>query len=191
LKRWEKHRLMDVLHVTPKVLADLFKTLSHEDQKEVLNRLDLNAEAIFLLVSKLHPAERNRFSEKVFQSITWRIFPWLIRLAKQVVKQNPQAGDEDLDRLINEEAKKSLEEYEAKFVELSLSQFKEARDPKPRNIERDDEIVRLRDEEDQSFGEIPRLLVRKNPSWRRKNGKPLTRDAVERVYRRRKGLGTE
>jgi hypothetical protein len=68
--------------------------------------------------------------------------------------------------------------------------LKEARDPKPRNRERDDEIVRLRDKQGKTFGEIPRLLLQKNPAWCGEGGKPLSRDTVEKAYSRRKGQGT-
>jgi hypothetical protein len=64
---------------------------------------------------------------------------------------------------------------------------KERRDPKRRNTERDDEIVRLRDVEKKAFGEIGKLLSQMNKEWRSKDGKQLTRDAVERAYYRRKG----
>lgn len=57
---------------------------------------------------------------------------------------------------------------------------------KPRNADRDKEIVRLHDEEGKSFGEIARLLCKKNASWCRKDGKQLSRDTVERAYHRQK-----
>jgi hypothetical protein len=58
------------------------------------------------------------------------------------------------------------------------------RNPKPRNIQRDREIVRLHDECKKSFGEIPRILAEQNPAWVGKNGKRLKRDTVERAYHR-------
>jgi len=64
--------------------------------------------------------------------------------------------------------------------------YKKTRDVKPRNEERDKEIVRLRDEEDKSFGQIPRALKAKNPKWVRPDGGPLTRDTVEKAYKRYK-----
>jgi hypothetical protein len=56
----------------------------------------------------------------------------------------------------------------------------------PEIIRRDTEIIRLRDKEKKTFGEIGRLLLVKNPAWSGKEGKPLSRAAVEKAYHRRK-----
>jgi hypothetical protein len=55
-----------------------------------------------------------------------------------------------------------------------------------RNRERDAEIVRLRDQEGHAFGKIGRLLVRKTLAWGGRDGRPLSRGAVEQAYRRAK-----
>jgi hypothetical protein len=52
-----------------------------------------------------------------------------------------------------------------------------------RNRERDLEIVRLHDEEDFTFGEIPAQLAR-HPEFAGKKGQLLSRKAVEQAYRR-------
>jgi hypothetical protein len=57
---------------------------------------------------------------------------------------------------------------------------------KPRNTERDAEIVRLRDQEKLSFGKIGYRLVKINSAWANKKGKPMSRDAVEKAYHRMK-----
>jgi hypothetical protein len=60
-----------------------------------------------------------------------------------------------------------------------LAQELKRRTPQPRNIERDIAIVRMRDEGELSFGQIAQSLSR--PTSKR-----LTRDAVERAYKRMK-----
>jgi hypothetical protein len=57
---------------------------------------------------------------------------------------------------------------------------------KPRNMDRDDTIIRLRDEEGLTFGEIPGRLKTINKKWAQKDGKSLKRKAVEKAYQRRK-----
>jgi hypothetical protein len=59
-----------------------------------------------------------------------------------------------------------------------------------RNAERDDEIIRLHDDEGKSFGQIGKLLILKNPKWCAKGGKQLTRKTVEKAYHRRKYMAT-
>src|SRR5262249_46754540 len=57
---------------------------------------------------------------------------------------------------------------------------------KPRKTARDDEIVRLRDEEKLNWGEIVQR-IRGNPDWcNGPHGKKVTRRAVQAAYRRRK-----
>jgi hypothetical protein len=58
--------------------------------------------------------------------------------------------------------------------------------PKPRNTDRDAEIVRLHDEEGLPFKKIPKALQGLNPAWANEKGEPLSKDAVERAYRRHK-----
>jgi hypothetical protein len=57
------------------------------------------------------------------------------------------------------------------------------RTPKPRNAERNAEIVRLRDECNKTFGQIGTELRKINPKWVGKNGKRLSYAAVEKAYR--------
>lgn len=57
---------------------------------------------------------------------------------------------------------------------------------KPRFADRDSQIVRLRDEENKSFGEIAILLRTLNSDWVGKEGKPMTADAVRKAYLRAK-----
>lgn len=181
---------MAIERLTARAVADLFRGLPPEGQKACLEQLNLKAEGLFLLLHKVSPQEQYRFTEMIFEETIWRAFPWLIRCAVDVVKQHPQASNEELYTFVNEATKRHIEEYQVDHTELAKARLKEERDPKPRNTERDDEIVRLRDDERKTFGEIPRLLIRKNSAWVGKDGKPLTRDATERAYRRRKGLGT-
>jgi hypothetical protein len=177
--------------ITPRAVANLFKLLPPEGQKEYLEQLRLTAEGLFLLLHQVSPQEQYRFTEMIFGEIIWKAFPWLVQHAIEVVKQHPQASNDELYTLINEATKRSVEAYQVTHTELAKAQLKEKRDPKPRKTDRDEAIVRLRDEEKKTFGEIPRLLLKLNPLWCGIGGKPMSRDAVEAAYRRRKGLGTK
>src|SRR5262249_43396383 len=75
----------------------------------------------------------------------------------------------------------NVDEFRFKLMRALL-----IRNPKPINKERDAEIVRLRDECDKTFGEIPRILKGLNPAWVRQDGSPMKRDAVEQAYHRQK-----
>jgi hypothetical protein len=74
-------------------------------------------------------------------------------------------------------------------IERAKEVAKEVRDhytPKPRMTERDDEIVRLRDEEQLSWKEI-RKKIRGDPRWAKgRNGKPISEGALRLAYNRHK-----
>jgi antirestriction protein ArdC len=55
---------------------------------------------------------------------------------------------------------------------------------RPKNEERNQEIVRLRDVDRLSFGKIGRKLMQANPAWVGTNGKPLSSDTVKQAYHR-------
>jgi hypothetical protein len=58
------------------------------------------------------------------------------------------------------------------------------RTPKARLADRDREIVRLRDERGLTFGQIARQLLKINPAWCSKHGKPISEAACRQAYRR-------
>jgi hypothetical protein len=78
------------------------------------------------------------------------------------------------------------EEFTKNVGAAAVCEYKKHREVRPRNGERDAEIVRLRDQEGKSFGIIGRCLCLRNSAWVGRNGEPLTRDAVEAAYRRKK-----
>jgi hypothetical protein len=60
----------------------------------------------------------------------------------------------------------------------------------PRNSKRDAAIVYLRDVDELTFGQIPRRLIVLNSKWTDRDGKPLSRKAVENAYHRFKSRPT-
>jgi hypothetical protein len=137
---------MAAVPLTPGAVADLFRGLSPEGQKACLEQLNLTAEAIFLLLHSLSPTERSQFTDMIFEEVIWQVFPWLTRHAITAVKQHPEASDEELYALVNEAARRSIEEYEASYTELAEAQLKEKRDRKsaPGTVRRNVEICDLR-----------------------------------------------
>ena len=72
---------------------------------------------------------------------------------------------------------------------IGKHEAKKSRDPKARYEERDDEIVRLKDEiksdgKHRTFGEVRQSIEKKWPTMQ--NGKPLTTAAVIGAYKRKK-----
>jgi hypothetical protein len=67
-----------------------------------------------------------------------------------------------------------------------LRKYKQSRDRKPSFPERDAEIVRMRDEEGLSFGQIAVRLKAKNPKWAKNDGSKLSYDAVRKAYESKK-----
>jgi hypothetical protein len=77
----------------------------------------------------------------------------------------------------------AIDESLREVDEHSEKNYKKARDAKPRNADRDMWIIRLRDEEHRTFGEIALKLRGINPDWS-KDGAPLPRDTIEKAYYR-------
>ena len=88
-------------------------------------------------------------------------------------------------------AEKEHSDQVDKFAEIlnELTSRMRSRNAGKRYQNRDDEIVRLYDVEDKTFGEIPAQLLLLNPKWCRNGGGPITRDAAEKAYHRRKEPG--
>jgi hypothetical protein len=126
---------------------DLFASLSGEDQQAFLRLLGQNgsAEVLFLIAHELSLSELGRFSEMIHQELMWQSFPLFVQEARRLALEQQQISDEEFDKLVNERVSERMAEYDQKIGKLERARLKEARDPKPQNRERDDEIVRLRD----------------------------------------------
>jgi hypothetical protein len=178
---------------TPEVLIELYALLSVESKHDFLKRLAriISAEGAFLVATELSKPELFRYSEMLRERFpSYAIQEVAMQLARDRADWTKDASDKEFADEIFAQAKRQLEEIGNAMADLGRDELKQERDPKPRNTDRDDEIVRLRDQEGKTFGEIPRLLLQQNSQWCRKGGKQLTRDTVEKAYRRRKGLGT-
>ena len=174
---------------TPKTLADFYAILTKDDKAVFLRLIGQGATAdqIHLLLKASSILEQGLFIHKIGDQIIPVLFPMMLDHAIECARKFPQAEKEELKKMVLSLVGKSEQAIE----DLTTARFKDAHYPKPRNTERDAEIVRLRDMEGKSFGQIPRLLIQKDQSWCGKNGRPMTRDAVERAYWRRKGQGTK
>lgn len=149
-----------------------------------------NPRVPLLIFTELSAYEQWQFSKVAFEQMTEQFLPLIVEAACKVMKEHPEVVGEEFQKMVELGVRDWVERTSREVGKLEQEKIKTARDAKPRNTERDDEIVRLRDDEDKTFGEIPRLLLQKNPSWSRKDGKPLKRDTVEKAYLRRKELGT-
>lgn len=178
--------------VTLSTIWDLYARLHDQDVDAFLRMLGERStvEAVQVIVQNLHPDQRARFRKLVIDPMFDAALPLMIREAIQIVRGRPDLTDDEVAALITEQAPQLLDATTQAVTEVERARLKAARDPKPRNTQRDCEIVRLHDQEGRTFGEIPRLLVQKDPSWAGRDGKPLARDTVEKAYHRRKGLGT-
>jgi hypothetical protein len=139
------------------------------------------------LIGSLPPAERQRLA---------------VLFRELVAEELPKWWDVALRELMTREGLCGY--FLRAFVDLGLSNFdvmcsaisdmakriesraKRQRDPKPRNVERDAAIVRLRDQEGLTFGKIAKRLKTLNPKWASEDGTPMKRDAVEKAYQRMK-----
>ncbi len=174
--------------VTPRALADLISMLPQDAKDEALQRLGSNSKSVevFLMYKTLPVVEQNIFTQTVIVATARALLPELLR--NMVDEAGGRLGP--LSKEDTEKAMDYVEKLTTTIQERERRELKIKRDPKPRKTTRDDEIVRLKDEEGKSFGEIPRLLPLINPKWAHKSGKQLTTDAVKKAYKRHKRLGT-
>lgn len=180
---------------TPVTLRDLYASLSRENKDiflKLIGALGSGREPM-LMIGELPVKERWRFNSIVWGSLIQTTLPILIKRAIEIVKKNPGIvnEDEEFARELEADVKQFVEHERDVVSEMVRQKIKEERDPKPRFEERDAEIVRLRDIENKTFGEIGRLLLLKNPEWSGRDGQPMSRDAVEKAYHRRRDMPTK
>jgi hypothetical protein len=132
---------------TARAVFDLYALLSDDDKRTFLKLLGQHctAEVPFLIVNELPLTERERHSEMIFKEI-WRIFPLMQREARALVRENPDVTDEEIDRRLNEQIKRVMEDYNRAIGELERAKLKDARDRKsdPETIKRYLELLDLR-----------------------------------------------
>ncbi|HTU88575.1 MAG TPA: hypothetical protein VMF69_00620 [Gemmataceae bacterium] len=174
---------MSIESVTPKAVFDLFALLSKEDKKEFLRLIGRcsTAEIPFLITSELPPSERERYSDMVNQQLISLIFPYLLRQARQLAREQPQLSDEEFDKMFDEQIKESMETYDQAIGELAIAKHKEQRDRKsdPEIVRRNMEICdkRKRDKKKWTLGRLARdyemrrqtivSILKDEEKWRR------------------------
>ena len=184
--------VVDMEPVTPQAILNLYARLPDADVDLLLHGLGQcsTAEALQVIIRGMPPTEQSRLMPLFVRPLVDAAMPRLIQAAVRISREHQVLPDDEVNALVAAEADRVMEAATHLVREQERARLKAARDPKPRNTERDDEIVRLHDQEGRTFGQIPRLLVRKNPSWAAKDGEPMSRDAVEKAYHRRKRPGT-
>jgi hypothetical protein len=114
----------------------------------------------------------------------------LVGIIKQVVQSSLTPGLSDpqqLDKALQHpDALAAIEQVLLDHENAAVSKYKKQRDAKTRNEARDKAIVRLRDEQHCTFGQIARDLPKINSTWVGANGKPLKYDTIQKAYQRMK-----
>jgi hypothetical protein len=177
---------------TPTTLRDLYLNLSKDDRDIFLRLIAAHCTGRepLMMLDELPRAELWKYNSMVFGTLIQTALPILLKNARELAKKNPSLSDEEFDRQLEAMVNDFVANERDVVSALVSEQNKEKRDAKPRNTDRDDEIVRLYDVEGKTFGEIPRMLILKNPLWCGKNGKPISRDAAEKAFHRRKNNPT-
>jgi hypothetical protein len=143
--------------------------------------MGVTAEDIFRIINQLPVQEMKKFSDMVNEQMLATYFPWLIQQARDVCRRHPDASDEELYSLINEESKRAIEVYEQTAGERAAAQLKQARDrkPDPETILRNVEICNLRKQNKKVWSlkklatkydvTVQRIaqILKKEPAWRR------------------------
>src|SRR5262249_11704882 len=103
---------MPIQECTPRAVAELFNTLSPEDQVKALSQMAVTADHVWRVLNQLPVLEKKAFSAQFFMESGWRVFPIVINFAIKVFRQNPNLSDEDLHKSINESLKQTLSALE-------------------------------------------------------------------------------
>lgn len=129
--------------------------------------------SLITLLPRLPLADRNHYFA-LFQKLAEAVpCPWFVPLNAQSLAHFAELG-----------IKQGIEN--AQRIAEAAEQVKDHYAPKPRMTARDDEVKRLRDQEQLDWDEILKR-IRSNPDWEKdQSGKKVTKRALMAAYQRRK-----
>jgi hypothetical protein len=162
---------------TPKAIFDLYALLPNEGKSIFLRLLSQNTtgEQALIFFEQLPVIERMKVDNSWNSNTIKSLFPKMLAVAYELFQHNPQVQKKEFMELVIN----SLAATQLTIERHVEAQLKQARDPKPRNVERDAEIIRLA-KEDKNSGEIHRAIKSR---W------PCTVGAVNQVIMRAKRDG--
>jgi hypothetical protein len=144
-------------------------------------RRDKTAERLLALFRSLPPAEQKRFWTALHKEPNTPVAEQVEIHIKAALEYSAEVGRETAElrvnrRLLKQAVTRAMEEGEK--LSAQLARYK----PPRRNTARNREIVRLRDDEECTWGEIRRALAC-HPQWSRmQGGKPITVAAIRAAY---------
>ena len=145
---------------TASALASLYALLTNQEKIDFLGRIGAHStvDGVLGFLRSLPPADLVKFNDSCGAKIAEDALPIMIRLAIDTVRDYPQATREQLYAHLEDRAKQQLETMVCEMSALALAEKKKTRDrkPDPFTMERDREIVRLRDAERRTFGDVAR-----------------------------------
>jgi hypothetical protein len=155
---------------------------------DVWREIVASYEKINELIKQLAPQERERLCQMLERLTAEGVIGWWATTLKGLTPE--QAADFD-SRFYKTMGFKFLEEtWHAikNALKATEERVKDHFTPKPRMTERDEEIVRMRDQEGLAWKGILKE-IRKNPAWDKGGrGKSLTVGVLKTAYTRRKKL---
>jgi hypothetical protein len=172
-----------VERVTPQGLLDIFWMLPNEERKEFLRLLGDSspADVPFLIALGLEKTEVARFVEMVYFQIFPRIVPIVIQHGIQLLRENPAAPTEELQREIEARIAEYHTEYDQVIGKRERAALKAKRDRKSdaATVTRNLEICNLRQHNRRhwsyaalakKYGGTPqniKKILDNEPKWRR------------------------
>lgn len=174
--------------VSSRELLWIYRKLSNDSKNDFLVNFGrvASAKEVVQIASSMGDVERHSFGEIFLAKLTSNFSSVLIREACRIVRKHPEICQLECEEKLALKANAIL----ARISAGARERLKQQRDPKARNSDRDDEIVRLHDIESKSFGQIGAILLSQNPKWTGKNGAQLDGKAVQAAYHRKKRLTT-
>jgi hypothetical protein len=162
---------------TPHVILDLYARLSNEDKLAFLRLVGSasTAEALVALADALPITEKSRYSQLLTGIMAETgFYQFVQREAIKVVRENCEKGTDELERILDEQLREYMPEYDAAVVEIAEAERKKKQYPAKKVKERRGVIRKLlASNPELSPRQILSYLLEHHPDLALKKKKPI------------------
>jgi hypothetical protein len=166
---------------SPQALIKQYRRLSEEDKIVFLQLLGqgATADAPVRVAAELPPTERLQFASWIHDNCIADFLPRLVREARLLAREKPEASDEEFERALDEAFRQGMVSINESLTELAATELKQIRErgSDPANVKTYIEICDKRRAGNSTVGQLASdygrsrqrisQIVKDEPKWRR------------------------